>query len=107
MNPELTINEELFREVQAAILRWPQAFNMDFSHGNNGRVKFDPKTMEAPTCGSACCLFGWGVILGDQTPLDTPKYIPVYYRGKQLFGLTERQANRLYKWRGEKYYLAD
>lgn len=62
------MNETLLREVQKAIRKWPEGFDMR-SMGEH--FKFDPSKEPAPTCGSAACIAGWAALLGRQRRLTT------------------------------------
>lgn len=95
INPEdrsLEINEKLFRQIQKAITRWPENFDMA-TEGQN--FAYTPKEMKKPKCGSAACLFGWAVALGTNTP---PAYLAgsIKETGQELLGLTHFQANWFY-----------
>lgn len=106
------MNKALLRETAAKIEARPRQFNMSsFFSGN------DSVGNEASHCGTACCIAGWGITLAktkSKRPSDGEEFINQTYReahplfgnyyhqfhenGKEVFELTESQADRLFTW---------
>ena len=96
------INVELLREVRAAILKWPNYYNQ----GNYGaNFKYDPQHMQEPECGSAACIAGWSVVLGDKCSLDGMVLAGVMARARQLLGVSWLQSEKLFYHKAGHEYL--
>jgi hypothetical protein len=120
------INVRLIRRIQRMILNHPEAFDMGTLRGrtpierqrgmdnfsNTTPLSFDPKTMRAPSCGSACCIAGWASVLATNEPLsETVKKEQsrgiIWDNAEKALGLTPNQADGIFHWQGDHDSMDD
>lgn len=96
----LEINTRLFRQIQRAVKKWPESFDMN----NPGYfMEFNPETMKEPSCGTPACLFGWATTLGDKkSNRKRMTTLSIFERARELLGLTFEQADHFYNGRFSK-----
>lgn len=106
-----TLNVELFNKVKEHILEEPNRFLMgdfcltkeilgkDHFHGEYCTDDYDEPKVKFAACGTAACIAGWAVLLGDGITgkqLNDLNSNQIWERAEKLLGITPVEADGLF-----------
>jgi hypothetical protein len=104
LDSKLNINVRAIRWVQRMIEKYPASYDQA-TFGDKDRLKFgsgakpflfNPKTMDKPECGSACCYAGWAYLYATKKAPGLVAIGTIEQVAQEAFGLTDEQAEYLF-----------